>query len=625
MTAFSDSQLVAKANAIGSKTEENSIDPQLIAAMFNDIILNKWNKDSPLPKGDKGDKGDTGDPGPSAYQAWLDLGNSGTEQDFINSLKGDKGDQGDAGDDGLSAYQVWLNEGNSGSEADFLLDIKGDNGDQGDAGDDGLSAYQVWLNAGNTGSESDFLLDIKGDKGEKGDAGDDGLSAYQVWLNAGNTGSESDFLLDIKGDKGDQGNAGDEGLSAYQVWLNEGNSGSEQDFIDSLQGSPDTPAEIVTKLSSITEEAEKLPNTAIQGSGINGNQLGVNAQTGALYVKTDEEPTENSAKFISSGDHFAYEQANPRGGALTPGFLTTLAATADTFNGSIRRIVGRNGVFYACNSNVGNDRLHVSLDGRVFFLGGDTSSLSYYALDVAPHGTIILGGRGGGPDNVRRSTNGGGSFDTITLPASIEITGIVYIAAGRWALCARTGDGSGNVAAWSEDDGASWTMATTDGTNAMEDIAAANGLVFMVSNNGTNRFQLSTDGAETFTAKPVSPNEFFTRCCFFNNHLVLMRSGTGLKPHIVVSGDQGDTWEGRLDADASGNDLKGMAVIGDWLYLFGASGYIIRTKDLSTKDLIPAPTANTIVAMGWTYIDGKAVIMAACENGTNNRILSTNA
>ena len=44
-------------------------------------------------KGDKGDKGDTGErgadgvDGKSAYQIWSDLGNSGSEQDFINSLK----------------------------------------------------------------------------------------------------------------------------------------------------------------------------------------------------------------------------------------------------------------------------------------------------------------------------------------------------------------------------------------------------------------------------------------------------------------------------------------------------------------------------------------------------------
>ena len=51
------------------------------------------------PKGDKGDQGPQGETGPkgdhgpagqdgkSAYQVWLDLGNAGSEQDFIDSLK----------------------------------------------------------------------------------------------------------------------------------------------------------------------------------------------------------------------------------------------------------------------------------------------------------------------------------------------------------------------------------------------------------------------------------------------------------------------------------------------------------------------------------------------------------
>jgi len=49
------------------------------------------------PPGDKGDKGDQGNPGPrgeegkDAYQVWLDLGNVGTPQDFIDSLTGPMG------------------------------------------------------------------------------------------------------------------------------------------------------------------------------------------------------------------------------------------------------------------------------------------------------------------------------------------------------------------------------------------------------------------------------------------------------------------------------------------------------------------------------------------------------
>ncbi len=64
------------------------------------------------PQGPKGDKGDTGAQGlqgsqglpgtdgvdgldgKSAYQIWLDQGNSGTEQDFLDSLEGEQGPPG---------------------------------------------------------------------------------------------------------------------------------------------------------------------------------------------------------------------------------------------------------------------------------------------------------------------------------------------------------------------------------------------------------------------------------------------------------------------------------------------------------------------------------------------------
>lgn len=46
--------------------------------------------------------------GKSAYQTWLDLGNTGTEQDFINSLKGAKGDKGEVTDIGTNALVKFL-------------------------------------------------------------------------------------------------------------------------------------------------------------------------------------------------------------------------------------------------------------------------------------------------------------------------------------------------------------------------------------------------------------------------------------------------------------------------------------------------------------------------------------
>lgn len=45
--------------------------------------------------------------GKSAYQSWLDTGNTGTEQDFIRSLKGAKGDKGDVTDIGTNALLIY--------------------------------------------------------------------------------------------------------------------------------------------------------------------------------------------------------------------------------------------------------------------------------------------------------------------------------------------------------------------------------------------------------------------------------------------------------------------------------------------------------------------------------------
>lgn len=186
--------------------------------------------------GGKGEDGKDGKDGKSAYQIWLDAGNTGTEQEFIASLKGVNGNN---GADGKSAYQIWLDSGHSGTEQEFLISLKGEKGATGDNGKDGESAYQIWLDAGNQGTEQQFLASLKGQDGERGNDGANGQSAYQIWLANEHNGTEQDFLNSLKGEKGEDGNNGDkgsDGKSAYQVWLDLGNSGTEQDFINSLKG-----------------------------------------------------------------------------------------------------------------------------------------------------------------------------------------------------------------------------------------------------------------------------------------------------------------------------------------------------------------------------------------------------
>ena len=109
---------------------------------------------------------------------WIAAGNTGTEQEFLDSLKGADGDPGDPGADGDSAYDLWIAEGNTGTLQQFLTSLEAIDGNDGD------SAYDIWIAAGNTGTEQEFLDSLKG---EKGDPGEDGGNSSSI-LNHVNTG-----------------------------------------------------------------------------------------------------------------------------------------------------------------------------------------------------------------------------------------------------------------------------------------------------------------------------------------------------------------------------------------------------------------------------------------------------
>lgn len=99
------------------------------------------------PAGAKGDTGDTGPQGERGLQG--EQGPAGEP-----GPQGEKGDTGDPGPqglpgadgapgaDGLSAYQIWLSEGNTGSEQDFLDSLVGPQGLQGETGEQGPPGEQ---------------------------------------------------------------------------------------------------------------------------------------------------------------------------------------------------------------------------------------------------------------------------------------------------------------------------------------------------------------------------------------------------------------------------------------------------------------------------------------------------
>lgn len=160
--------------------------------------------------------------GTSAYQTWLDLGNSGTQEQFMTSLegpqgdpgpKGDKGDKGDRGDHGTEGVQ-----GPRGAAG-----IEGPEGVQGPRGEQGADGTSIVID-GYAGTEAE-LPDLSGQP-----AGPSYIvmatGHIHFWNGAGYTdggnvtgpagGEGTPGAQGPRGEKGETGSQGVQGLQGIQ-------------------------------------------------------------------------------------------------------------------------------------------------------------------------------------------------------------------------------------------------------------------------------------------------------------------------------------------------------------------------------------------------------------------------
>lgn len=154
----------------------------------------------------RGSRGEQGLCGASAYDVWLRLGNEGTRQDFLDSLRGPAGttgaaglpgERGAGGHSGASAYGVWRSLGNVGSEQDFIDSLQGPEGTSGVAGPQGATGE-----AGDLGPQG--AQGLPGPQGETGPAGETGPQ--------GATGPQGvQGLAGPEGPTGAQGSTGPQG------------------------------------------------------------------------------------------------------------------------------------------------------------------------------------------------------------------------------------------------------------------------------------------------------------------------------------------------------------------------------------------------------------------------------
>ena len=161
-----------------------------------------------------------GSPGMSAYAIAVLNGFSGTEEQWLETLKGEKGD---TGPQGMSAYQSAVASGYQGTLDQWLASLrgpvgpigpqgvrglKGDTGNQGDSIEFNWDGTQLGLRVGGH-PEFDYV-DLKGDKG------DIGIGLVYQWSNTSlglKREDESTFtFIDLKGEKGNQGIQGIQGI-----------------------------------------------------------------------------------------------------------------------------------------------------------------------------------------------------------------------------------------------------------------------------------------------------------------------------------------------------------------------------------------------------------------------------
>lgn len=208
--------------------------------------------------------------GKSLYQSWLDIGNIGSESDFVNAMK-IKGDDGNPGR-GIVNTTIRKGEGRKRIITIFYTD---DTTTELEI-EDGKSAYEVWKSMGNPGTEIDFFKSLQGASieytwrgTELGIRVEGDIEYSYVDLKGTNfkfskiyssiAQMEADFSNEevglgeyviISSDDDDNaklfekrldgfffiGQMAMRGKSAYEIWLELGNEGTEENFINSLKG-----------------------------------------------------------------------------------------------------------------------------------------------------------------------------------------------------------------------------------------------------------------------------------------------------------------------------------------------------------------------------------------------------
>lgn len=387
----------------------------------------------------------------------------------------------------------------------------------------------------------------------------------------------------------------------------------------------DSALEIISKIEGVTPENRLDLQFTKGGSILDQNVFeGLGTSISPYTLQTDAVPTENSPKFINSGQLWQYEQDNPRGDSThsNPTFSPAVYPSDQAF----RKIVVRgNYAYIAMSTSDTNSRVLITSDGKYFYYSGDTNTLGNYGIDVNNLHTIITVDRQNGTDRIKRSVDGGMTFQNSTNPTTVELTGIAS-SGSKWAASSRIG--TGNRAIYSTDDGVTWLASTTHEDIVFNDICFFRNRFWMVASDGTQRLAVSTNGGATFSGITI-PDRFFGKVTSFQDKLVAINTGTGAQSRLVWTADLGTTFSQTLLPADVGSDInliiQGGKEVGKYFYVVGNGGFMARSTNLTSWEIIATGVTTNLTDIDCLVIDGQPVIIAigAASGAAGSYIITT--
>ena len=244
-----------------------------------------------------------------------------------------------------------------------------------------------------------------------------------------------------------------------------------------------------------------------------------------------------------------------------------------------------NGKIALVNTTGANNGGSFSSDGGAVWTDttiGIASTDTVTSINGQPNGDIMMGtvqSSVGPSATAIRSTDGGNSWGTTTLPSSDEWSCIAYggSTSGVWVVLAGTVAAPSNSAAYSTDDGSSWTAITLPASSAWSKVIWGRDRFVATTaktDSSTAETAVSFDGI-TWYAGTMEPGQW-TGIGYAQGTFCAVKSDTGSESDVVSFSRDGFHWVNKLlpAGFETRAGVAGSSTTSDWYVMTSGQGSV---------------------------------------------------